>query len=198
MEKEIKKQAAVRDWEVIYVDEIKKSGLGNLDDVCSYDMYELIEPGVVKLSAGVRGKNTGPLMFNVSQATDILKDKYRYYIRNLQIQEVLGEFKKPSPVGRIVTLLPLDGIYGDLDKNDRDSLGREFVYVESTPHGIKIGNVVTIKNMSDNVYLRVHPELLDGTEVLGVVFPELCELVEREKGYFVQAGDENVKKIGLK
>ena len=169
---------AVQIMDVIPVDLLKENIPREFEN---YPIYELVAPGVLKVNCGSKRRKSDILVYDVSSATPSFKDNYSEKICELHISQIIG---LPTPkvrcANKIISVLPLDGVYSTLSKEELCLLGTEFVTVTAVAEGLLVKPLISCKLKPDNIYIRIN---LDELPIA------VREKIESETSELYEVGD---------
>lgn len=187
-----KSNEAYRIMDVIYFDSLKGSLPSDFDE---FELYEVLNDGNLRRNRGIKHKGK-VVVYDVSDTSDEFKEKYKEHIHTIHYHKIVRSpikskkdegLKQPSALGRrIISILPLDGVYSSLGRDEFDDLGCEFVTASNTPNGIEITPVISLRKTPDNMFLVVDSEQLSerNPALLERITPEIVELYQKENGYY--------------
>lgn len=198
----------VRIWSIIQVEKLLEDRGHIPNDLVNLPIYEYIGNGVIKPNMGVRRRQDSILFYDVTHASDQLKEKYGEFIMELDVKKIqnVPEENTPTDLGdKITTVMRLTetfstsimnviGTYPELSKTEIEALGHDFVSVESTPEGIRLTPTLSVNDgYTSDLYLRISPSLLD-ENLLSKISSDLTELTRKPNGFYIPAKDESLQK----
>lgn len=181
-----------RIMDVIYFDSLTGVLPSEFD---KYELYEVLSDGNLRRNQGIKRRGS-VLVYDVSDADVEFKERYREKIHTIHYHNVVERQRKSkkgeestqaSALGRkIITILPLNGIYSSLERDELNDLGCEFVTASNTPNGIRITPIISLRKAPDNMFLMVNPEQLAerNATLFERITPEIVELYQKGNGYF--------------
>lgn len=176
------------------------------EEIAAFPLYEYVADGVIKPSSGIKRNQDTILFYDVSQASEQLKEKYLKSIMELEVRstDIQQSPSIPSTLGEKTTtvlqltktystsIMELTGCYSDLTKSERAVLGRDFVTLEHTKGEIHLKPVIRLnEGYFKDMYLRVDPSLLNET-LLVKISGELTELIQKSDGSYRLAQGETL------
>lgn len=161
----------------------------------SYPLYLKKPNGEVVPNSFISRKPSAVYFFDVTDANDATKaeivTKYEVEIHEL-----------PVPVKNVdnyMALLPIaSNVYNPhmLTKEELDSLGREFMYVEAKDKGYKITKCILSRRFKsdDNIYLKIDFSKLS-SKLYDKIINSVYHMVLKKNGYYknIQVGEDIVK-----
>ncbi len=182
------KNRAIRILDVIPMDKTRRIPSQELD---SFKLYKVIRSGVLKEDCGIKRKRSDIIVCDVSSASEEFKSRYADLIVEIDVNEIVPAFRDDDEkqsdsairISRIIELLPVDGTYASLTREELNMLGHNYVSIKSTPHGTKVTPVITTKPLPDNLYLIVNLETISD-ELREKITPELVELSTKPNNFY--------------
>lgn len=200
-----KKEQAVRIMSVLPVDFLRGQTI-DMPELNTLRMYQVLEGGVLKENAGIKRSHRDCIVYDVTNASDELKRQFGDFIMDMEVTNIIKEktiFGKPlikehtrKIEGKsITTLLSLLGEYGGLSREEKETLGYDFVNVEDTVDGIKVTPALREKDLrSGETYLRLNEKPIPH-ELLEKISCDITELTKKENGLYEFTGfTEETKK----
>lgn len=188
-------ESSIRIFDIIPVSSIEGRIPSEFDSI---PMYEYVDEGIIKENYGYKKDHGTILFYDVSSQSEELKKRYANLIQEIEVNKVIritSQRKKveTSQVGKIVTILPLDGTYSTLKKEEITALGNDYVTVTSKEEGIEIKPIISAKNIPDNMYLKVNTNRLPN-ELIAALSSELKELIQKPNGLYEDRGSISTSK----
>lgn len=178
------KNNVVQILDVIPVDLLKENIPSEFEN---YLIYELVAPGVLKANCGHKKNKTDILVYDVSDAPQKFKDEYSKKICELCISQIIGNpVPKVRCANKIITILPLDGVYSTLNRDELCLLGADFVTVTSVSDGLLVESIISCKIKPNNMYLRITLEKLP-LSLREKIESETSELYEMGNNIFIDS-----------
>jgi hypothetical protein len=188
-------ESPVRIYDVIPVNDISGQVPKEFDRL---PMYEVIDEETLKENYGLKRNHDDILVYDVSTASEELRSKYASSIVEMHIRNVIKITKDKKQnvgrVGQIVTVLPLDGVYTTLSREEMDAIGHDYVTLTNTEDGIKVDPLISSKNLPDNMYLSIDARKNMSEDLEVKIAPEIVELSKKENGLYEDRGGISTKK----
>lgn len=181
------KLGAVRILDLLPEEAIRKSSGPVLQELDSLPLYTVVGNGTLKVNMGVRKNMDEVIVYDVTKASEALREAYSDQIVEYHVNEILDEKKTTAtPNGQIRTMLSLLGEYQNLTSPEKERVGHEYVTLESTEDGLKIKPLLSIKTgLPGNTYLEVDTIAM-GEELSTKLASDLTELVQKDNGLYEQ------------
>ena len=145
------------------------------------------------------------LFYDVSNASPDFKESFRNLIIELEVKTIIqsGEpkiTKKPSVGSRIVSILPLDGIYSSLSKSELIALGNNFVIINDKSNGqVSIRRIISTydsrpNGLPPNLFLKLDVTSIP-TSLMDKLSSEIVEFTSVGYGLYQQQRAEGEYKL---
>lgn len=180
---------AIRILDVLPMDRARGITREELD---SFKMYKVIEPGVLRENCGIKRRRSDIIVCDVTSASSEFKEKYSDRIVEMDVSEIQPAFYQEEEkcylnARKILDLLPVDGIYSSLSRDEMNRLGHNYVSIQSTQFGTRVTPVIISKTLPDNLYLIVNTATI-GEELFEKISSELVELSKKENRLYDNKG----------
>lgn len=194
--------SVVRIWEIIPLEYVKGAVT---PEFSSFDIYQYVTDGVVRENMGLIRDVNDTLFYDVSNASPDFKESFRNLIIELEVKTIIqsGEpkiTKKPSVGSRIVSILPLDGIYSSLSKSELIALGNNFVIINDKSNGqVSIRRIISTydsrpNGLPPNLFLKLDVTSIP-TNLMDKLSSEIVEFTSVGYGLYQQQRAEGEYKL---
>lgn len=151
-----------------------------------YTIYEVLGNGVIRENAGIKRDRDTVLVYDVTRASEDFKQRYGNVIRrDFEVTQLIREkeTKLSVPKGKIISILPLGNAYAKLNKDEKLSLGNDFVTVRALTEGVEVKPLIRTKEIPGNLFVKVDTSLMK-PELSDKISSEVVELNEMANGLY--------------
>ncbi len=156
---------------------------GDISELDSCKIYKVLANGTIQESSGVMTNNAF-LFYDITNTTP----EFKAGCMDMSMKGIQNILPPVEENQQSVELLNTEGSYSSLNKEEKASLGYNFVTLANRENGLDVQPVL-IQRRADNLYVQIDSTTLD-SELLAKVGSDITVLNLNEYGLYEEATKE--------